>query len=206
MLDLSDGYRSMLALAADLLRRLDEAYEQPSDWLDDEGRITAEGVVLIDELDAHLHPTWQREIGFWLQEHFPRLQFIVATHSPFVTQAAEEGGLFVLQREGNSVQVSTDPPSVRGWRAEQILTFLFNLSSTRAPEVEQALQRQAALEARMAAGQQLTLEEAQELQEVSEELRRYLPPPGDTSREMDHYRQIQGRIADLLRDLTEDPQ
>ena len=48
-----------------------------------------EGVILIDEIDAHLHPAWQKRIGFWLKAHFPNIQFIVTTHSPFICQAAD---------------------------------------------------------------------------------------------------------------------
>ena len=53
--------------------------------------VTHRGVVLIDEVDVHLHVSWQRSIGFWLKKHFPNVQFIVTTHSPFVCQAADPG-------------------------------------------------------------------------------------------------------------------
>lgn len=43
---------------------------------------------MIDEVDAHLHPTWQQHIGFWLTKRFPEMQFIVTTHSPLICQAA----------------------------------------------------------------------------------------------------------------------
>jgi hypothetical protein len=62
--------------------------------------VSAPGVVLIDEIDAHLHPTWQRRIGFWFREHFPRMQFIVSSHSPLVFQAADPGTIFRLPRPG----------------------------------------------------------------------------------------------------------
>jgi hypothetical protein len=58
-------------------------------------------VVLIDEVDAHLHPTWQKEIGFWFTRHFPQIQFIVTTHSPLVCQAAVKGSIFLLPRPGS---------------------------------------------------------------------------------------------------------
>jgi len=58
-------------------------------------------VVLIDEIDAHLHPEWQREIGFWLRRHFPNIQFFVTTHSPIICQAADPNGLFVLPEPGS---------------------------------------------------------------------------------------------------------
>ncbi|MEM8534817.1 MAG: AAA family ATPase, partial [Chloroflexota bacterium] len=74
---LSDGERSMLALVFDLSRRLALANPQSDDPLR-EGR----GVVLIDELDLHLHPSWQRTIVDRLTTTFPNCQFIATTHSP----------------------------------------------------------------------------------------------------------------------------
>lgn len=79
---LSDGFRSILALAGDLVWRLIEAFPESNSPLEEEG------VVLIDELDIHLHPTWQYEIADWLQTTFPKLQFIVATHSPIIAAGA----------------------------------------------------------------------------------------------------------------------
>jgi hypothetical protein len=54
------------------------------------------GVVLIDEIEAHLHPSWQRVICEWLRTKFPRVQFFISTHSPLIVQAADPGGVFVL--------------------------------------------------------------------------------------------------------------
>lgn len=59
------------------------------------------GIVLIDELDLHLHPEWQRQVVETLRDLFPQIQFITTTHSPFVVQAAREGEVLVL--EGQSV-------------------------------------------------------------------------------------------------------
>lgn len=81
-LSLSDGYRSVLALAGDLIWRLLLAFPDTDDPLNEEG------VVLIDELDIHLHPIWQRQIPGTLRELFPNLQFIVTTHSPFIAAGA----------------------------------------------------------------------------------------------------------------------
>ena len=138
---LSDGYRAMLALGLDLLRGLTESFpaaERPTEM---------PGVVLIDELDAHLHPRWQRMLGLWLQDRFPRLQFIVATHSPFLAQAAPAGGNVLLRRDAaGRVVAEPQPEAVAGWRAEQILTGIFGLSSTRSPRAEERLARLIALE------------------------------------------------------------
>jgi hypothetical protein len=84
---LSDGYRSVLALSGDLVWRLIQSFPETTDPL------CEEGVVLIDELDIHLHPIWQRDIAQLLQEQFPNLQFIVATHSPLIASGAGENAL-----------------------------------------------------------------------------------------------------------------
>ncbi len=99
--ELSDGYRSFLALAVDLLRHVHESIADFSTVVErseDGIAVTMDGIVLIDEVDAHLHPRWQREIRFRLCKVFPRIQFIVTTHSPFVAQAAQDHGLFVLRQ------------------------------------------------------------------------------------------------------------
>jgi hypothetical protein len=67
---------------------------------DDPTKVIAPGVVLIDEIDAHLHPTWQRRVGVWFREHFPKVQFIVTTHSPIICQAANPGSVYRLPRPG----------------------------------------------------------------------------------------------------------
>jgi hypothetical protein len=101
--ELSDGYRSVLGMTLELLRQLLGAYDldrvfDPAHPM----QVAAPGVVLIDEVDAHLHPTWQRDIGYWLCQHFPRIQFLVTTHSPIVCRAAIRGSVYRLPRPGTS--------------------------------------------------------------------------------------------------------
>ncbi|MGE6756755.1 AAA family ATPase [Corallococcus interemptor] len=94
--NLSDGYRAVLSITFELLRQLSLAYPKLA-LFDRSGLIVSRpGIVMIDEVDAHLHPTWQREIGPWFCKHFPNIQFIVTTHSPLVCQAAESGTVFKL--------------------------------------------------------------------------------------------------------------
>ena len=132
---LSDGYRSMFALVVDLLRWLELSRPDTKIPLNQ-----VKGVVLIDEIDAHLHPKWQRQVGFWLTEFFPNIQFIVASHSPFVAMAAGEGALTLLQKEGNVVRANQDVPYVRGWAVGQVLTSLFDMISLRDPETAKLLE------------------------------------------------------------------
>jgi hypothetical protein len=98
--DLSDGYRSILSMTFELIRQLSRVYAPSYIFNEDATKIVAPGVVLIDEVDAHLHPTWQRRIGVWLREHFPKMQFIVTTHSPLICQAADVGTVWLLPRPG----------------------------------------------------------------------------------------------------------
>ena len=83
--ELSDGYHVFIALVADIARRAVMLNE--FDGAEAPGRV--EGVVLIDELDLHLHPRWQRVALPRLRDAFPRLQFIISTHSPQVLSSAE---------------------------------------------------------------------------------------------------------------------
>ncbi|SDT79967.1 AAA family ATPase [Actinoplanes derwentensis] len=99
--EMSDGYRTVAALVVDLLKQLHETYGSVS-FKREGGSISVAdpGVVLIDEVDAHLHVSWQKRIGGWLKQHFPQIQFIVTTHSPYICQAADEHGLISLPGPG----------------------------------------------------------------------------------------------------------
>lgn len=90
---LSDGERSFIAILGDMVRRLALANPDLNDPLQ------GHGVVLIDELELHLHPKWQREIVQKLRETFPNIQFIGTTHSPFVIQSLRPDELINLDPE-----------------------------------------------------------------------------------------------------------
>lgn len=100
ILELSDGYRAVLSLTFELIRQMAECYGAERLFSADNRQIDAPGVVLIDEVDAHLHPSWQRQIGPWLTRLFPHVQFIVTTHSPYVCQSATRGSVWVLPAPG----------------------------------------------------------------------------------------------------------
>ncbi len=111
--DMSEGYRSALAMLVDLVRHMVSVYG-PEDLIEKRNEhfvVSRPGVVLIDEMDSHLHPDWQRQIGFWFKERFPNIQFIVTTHSAFVCQAADVDGIFYLPTPGDDTQPSKIPVS-----------------------------------------------------------------------------------------------
>lgn len=119
--------------------------------------IEHEGVVLIDEVEAHLHPAWQRRLGSWLCAHFPNVQFIVTTHSPFVCQAATEKGLILLPAPGSSEPVRIADAEmyhsvVNGSVDEALLSGLFGLEHTWSESAERKRERLAMLEARVLTG------------------------------------------------------
>ncbi|GAB3001904.1 AAA family ATPase [Saccharothrix stipae] len=148
--EMSDGYRTVVALVVDLLKQIYEAYgrldayrgERPLDADDpgpDEGadsvvRVRAPGVVIIDEVDAHLHVSWQKRIGEWLKRHFPAIQFIVTTHSPYICQAADEAGLIRLPGPDEPVPPQTVSRNlweriVYGSGDDAVLSDLFGLDT-----------------------------------------------------------------------------
>lgn len=181
--EMSDGYRAGLALLADILRHLIKVYgfDGLTDT-DDQGNtfIKRSGVVLIDEVDAHLHPEWQREIGFWLKRHFPKIQFLVTTHSPIICQAADPNGLFLLPEPGAPDQPGPlsqeDYRTVVAGRPDTILrTPAFGLPNTRSPVAVDARAELAKYRSKRRAGAALSPEEENayrqlELFEIEEEL------------------------------------
>jgi len=90
---LSDGQRNIIGIVADIAYRC--VLLNP--YLEHEAAIKSTGIVLIDELDLHLHPKWQRTIISKLKETFPNIQFITTTHSPFIIQSLKNNELIDLE-------------------------------------------------------------------------------------------------------------
>ncbi len=87
--EMSDGYRSILSMTLELLRLMSHIYPVDHNMrIREDGTVHLPGVVAIDEVDAHLHPQWQKQIGEWFIRHFPETQFFVTTHSPIICRAA----------------------------------------------------------------------------------------------------------------------
>ncbi len=170
---MSDGYRTIFALAVDLLRWLEYLRPDPQIPINE-----VKGVVLIDEIDAHLHPKWQREIGFMLTKTFPNIQFILTTHSPFVAMAAGVGALTVLQKEDNVITANQAIPSPSDWDAERVLTEIFDVDS-RTPKVEKELERYETLRFK-AIKKELSSREKVEFEKLQKDLDRRLAGEEDS--------------------------
>lgn len=131
---LSLGYRTLIAWIVDLAYRMFQRYP------DSANPLAEPAVVLVDEIDLHLHPKWQRTLISYLTERFPNTQFIVTAHSPLIVQAASDANIVLLRREGDHVIIDNDVEAIRGWRIDQVLTSdLFGLETARPPEFEDLL-------------------------------------------------------------------
>jgi len=107
---LSGGYKAVLSVIADIAKRLSMANP------DSQNPLEEDAVILIDELDLHLHPKWQKEIVDDLKRTFPNCQFIVSTHSPFVIQSLNAEELFDIK----TMQYAEEEGSYKGWSIEAI--------------------------------------------------------------------------------------
>ena len=130
----SQGMISVVAWIGTLLQRMYAVRARSEDPTKEPA------IVLIDELDAHLHPEWQQEIVARLKEQFPNVQFIATTHSSLVVAGLRRTEVFLASRDledTSRISVVPSPIHFEGLRADQILTSpLFGLSSTRGPHVD----------------------------------------------------------------------
>jgi len=158
---LSLGYKTMIAWMVDLASRLFDRYPNSKNPL------AEPAVVLVDEIDLHMHPRWQRTIMDYLSERFVNTQFIVTAHSPLVVQSARDANVVLLKREGDHVVIENNPQSIQGWRLDQIMTSdLFGLPSARSPEVEKLQQERTKI---LSKGK-LTASNKKRLKELDEKL------------------------------------
>jgi predicted ATP-binding protein involved in virulence len=129
---LSDGEKCLIALVGDLARRMAIANPMRKNPLE------GNGVVLIDEIDLHLHPKWQRTVVSKLTEVFPNCQFIISTHSPHVINHVQPENIFILKQTNEGI-VATHPSKSYGNNVDRILEDLMGLETTRPDEVFQEL-------------------------------------------------------------------
>ncbi|WP_236049377.1 AAA family ATPase [Hymenobacter negativus] len=189
--DMSLGYQTLVVWLTDFASKLFIRYPDSPNPLEEPA------IVLIDEIDLHLHPSWQRKLIGFLSGIFKNTQFIATAHSPLVVQAAGDAGanVILLRREGDQTVVVTDVEDVRGWRVDQILNSeLFEDTSTLSVQTEEELQRRNALLLR----KKLTVKEKAELERLNAKVA--AQPIGDTPPE----RKVESLLARLARNLKEE--
>jgi predicted ATP-binding protein involved in virulence len=133
---LPDGLKSIVSWVADLLMRLDRI-----PWVNDVPVMQRSFLLLLDEIDIHLHPSWQRRVLPLVQRMFPNAQVIASTHSPFVVASAVNACVITLGLRGPAsfVQAITRPEPGAGHAA--VLRTIFGLDSEIDVDIEQALQK-----------------------------------------------------------------
>ncbi|MEL3863704.1 AAA family ATPase [Pseudomonas aeruginosa] len=177
----SSGYRSMLSMICDILQglmsgRLNVIIESLE---------SAQAVVLIDEIEAHLHPRWKIQIMHALRRALPKITFIATTHDPLCLRGMHDGEVVVMQRIVSDAASSDLPvmverithlPNVSQLTIEQLLTSdFFSLSSTDQPETERELALFADLLAAREAGQRLTAAQDRAWKAFERDVRDALP-------------------------------
>jgi predicted ATP-binding protein involved in virulence len=131
---LSAGEKCLMAMIGDLARRMAIANPMRSNPLN------GEGIVLIDEIDLHLHPKWQRFMVHNLIKVFPKCQFLISTHSPHVMTHVQPENLHLLTMTEKGLLESHHPSESYGQTVERILEDLMGLETTRPDEVTHSLQ------------------------------------------------------------------
>lgn len=158
--ELSDGYKSTITLAIDIMMKLSDAQSDMK---------VMTGIVLIDELGNQLHPRWQMRIVRQLREVFPNINFIISTHHPLCLRGAERKEILLLRNIDNQVISNTELPDPASLRVDQILASeFFGLSSLVDPEIEAKFNRYYEL---LAKNNDITPSERTEIDELKDFLR-----------------------------------
>lgn len=130
---LSSGFKSTLFILLGIIKELDLRFKD---------KIAAEdyeGIILIDEIELHLHPEWQGRICGALKEVFPKAQFFITTHSPHVVQTARQGEVIALERKDGEVirrELPTSEYGYQGWTIEEVLKDVMGMPDLRTKEYE----------------------------------------------------------------------
>ena len=170
----SQGTTSIIGWVGILLQRMYEIYgdeDNPSEQF---------ALVLIDEIDAHMHPGWQQSLISNLKDIFPNVQFIATTHSPLIVGGLEPHEVFRFHRDKNDsshINIDIFEDKFAGWRADQLLTSsLFGLESSRDPATQSLVDQYTELVSQKKRSPQ---DEA-ELERISKELRVRIPTSEET--------------------------
>lgn len=194
---LSDGYLTTAGWVLDLIARWVERQRTRGRSITDDLLARMTGLVLIDELDLHLHPRWQWSIVEELRELFPRLSFIATTHNPITLLGARPGEVAVIEvrRDGSAFAALCDVPP--GTNAEELLTGpWFGLPSTVDRQTLRLLDEQRVL--------LRTGEDPQRLAELDAELRRRLGREHTTGAEREAEQLLAQERRRRLEDMTPD--
>lgn len=205
--DVSSGYRTILAMVCDIMQRLMDRRVHPRF----QGLEHAQAVVLIDEVEAHLHPRWKIQIMHVLRKALPKVTFIATSHDPLCLRGMQKGEVVVVQRRskagGAKTQYATcieqlsDLPDSSRLTIEQLLTSdFFNLMSTDQPEMEKQLASVADLLSKRKNREVLTAQEQRVMAYFEDEVNDALPVGTSEAQ-----RVVQEAVAEFLQRRKKEP-
>jgi putative AbiEii toxin of type IV toxin-antitoxin system/SIR2-like protein len=195
---ISQGTASLMGWVGILLQRL---YETP---LASIAPLDRYALVLIDEIDAHMHPSWQRSLVETLKELFPNVQFIATTHSPLIVAGLDRSELFTIRREekfGISRIVAERPQAnPKGWYSDMVLTSdLFQLDSTLPPSIAKAVNRYTELAA--SDYEAMKLKERREMSDLAQLLDIRLPAAQERKHAGEAFELLNSAMDDRLKEV-----
>ncbi len=184
--ELSSGTQSTLLWIYALALKMVDHYRWEEDWEEQPA------ILLMDEIENHLHPTWQRRVIPALLEHFPGLQIFATTHSPFVVAGLKAGQVHLLKRDENGrVTATTNTEDIIGWTADEILRTMMGVDEPtdqitvdRAKRLRQLREKEA-----------LTAEEESELAELRRQVNEdLLSKSGQLGAQQERYADLMERF------------
>jgi predicted ATP-binding protein involved in virulence len=172
---LSQGISSTFGWAGTVLARLFDIYKGSPN------PAREPALLLVDEIDSHLHPKWQQLLAPAVKDLFPNLVVIATSHSPLMVGTLEKGELVRIRRTGDGLAAERVQEDYRGYRADQILTdAAFELETARDPAVEHQAAPLREEYARLLRKEQRNPKEQERLGELIRRLEHRLAPPGET--------------------------
>jgi hypothetical protein len=203
----SQGMQSLLGWVGVLLQRLNDYYSAGLQETETQASgssnslLEQHALVLMDEIDAHMHPFWQKQIIPSLKELFPNMQFIATTHSPLIVSSLEKENVRIFDRDIESGEVAVTLPDIDfyGLRADQILTSrMFRLRTTRTKGMVEKMETYSKLlgaRARAKEGGEPFLQE-EEFEKLQAELQQRLKPGESVL-----YKEIEEAVQKTLRQM-----
>jgi predicted ATP-binding protein involved in virulence len=200
---ISQGTSSLLGWIGVLLRRLYDVYgDQYETYGEQYDPLRQRAIVLIDEIDAHMHPEWQRLLAPQIRKLFPQAQLIATTHSPLIIPSLKIGEVISLRRdntEARRIQVEIPDYDVQGFRTDQVLTSpLFNLPTSLSPDKEEKLIRYTELAAR---SESLSDPQEKELKQLADEFNIKLPSPEERPITREAYEMVKEGLEKRLDEM-----
>ena len=198
--DLSSGTQGTLLWIWYLTMRMACHYDFVNGWE------KKPAVLLIDEIENHLHPTWQRRVIPALRQHFPGLQIFATTHSPFVVAGLKAGQVHLLKRnETGDVVASTNEQDIIGWTIEEILRAFMGVEDPTDEETATNAARLRELRSR----ESLTENEESELNHLRDKVSRDMLAGGPLNAQRERYADLmqqflKSRLADAPQGEAQD--